>query len=56
MIFLTTGCILCILIIVAALIVFTFLPIFTSAKGNQTKYQGKIHSIEKIFFDFFCIL
>ena len=52
MVFLTTGCILCILIIVAALIVFTFLPIFTSAKGNQTKHQSKIHSIEKIFFDF----
>jgi hypothetical protein len=40
MFLLTIGGVLCILMIAAALIVLTFLPIFTSAKGNQTKYQG----------------
>ncbi|CAF0731387.1 unnamed protein product [Rotaria sp. Silwood1] len=38
-IFLSICCTMLILIIVAALFLLTFLPIFTSAKGNQTKYQ-----------------
>ncbi|CAF1341668.1 unnamed protein product [Adineta steineri] len=39
MFFLTICSILCIVTVIAALIVFTFLPIFTTAKGDQTKYQ-----------------
>ncbi|CAF1131758.1 unnamed protein product [Rotaria sordida] len=38
-IFLTICCTMLILIIFTALFVLTFLPIFTSATGNQTKYQ-----------------
>lgn len=45
MVYLTICCALFILVIVAALIVFTFLPIFTKTKGSQTKYQGKCYEI-----------
>ena len=40
MIFLTICCTLFVIVIVAALIVFTFLPIFTSTKQNHTTYQS----------------
>ncbi|UJR25243.1 hypothetical protein I4U23_006595 [Adineta vaga] len=39
MVFLTICSVLFILVIVAALIVFAFLPIFTSTKDDQTRYQ-----------------
>lgn len=42
MVFLTACSGFAILVVIAALIVFTFLPIFTAAKGDQTKYQGII--------------
>lgn len=41
MIYLSICCTLFILVIVAALITFTFLPIFTRTKESQTNYQGR---------------
>ncbi|CAF1481027.1 unnamed protein product [Adineta ricciae] len=49
MIFLTVGSGFAILVIIAALIVFTFLPIFSTAKGDQTKYQVRSDVLKLVY-------
>jgi hypothetical protein len=55
LIFLTICSVFLVLIIFAALITFTFLPIFQKTKGDQTKYQGIVYLKDITLSDSFSI-